>query len=273
MNQSKAFKEVAIYFAITLSASFFVFWGPLALFQVPTISFVSQVRGPAWAIILFIIGGFVPSFVGVFLTWKWAGREGLRRMGHRVIQWRIGWRWYLAAIGMILFVSIGQIILSRSITCQSFDLSLFAKQLGSFLPLIIIGPFSEELGWRGYAQDRLQKIWDPILSSIILGILWALWHLPLFYMLGTAQNDLGLPFMPFLVTLAALSVGFGWLHNNTGGSIWAAIFFHWIYTYSSQVISSGIQQSPLYSWLSCIPYLILSGLVLVAWKTKPQQEQ
>jgi uncharacterized protein len=272
MNQSKAFKEVAIFFAITLSASFFVFWGPLALFQVPTISFVSQVRGPGWAIILLMLGGFVPSSLALFLTWKWEGGEGLRRMGRRVIKIKIGGLWYLAAVVIVLFGSTGEIIISRLVNGDPFDLTLFVQQLGSFLPLLIIGPLSEEIGWRGYAQDRLQKILDPIIGSVILGIFWALWHLPLFIIVGTAQHELGLPFLPFLFKLAALSVCYGWLHNNTGRSVWTAIFFHWMYTYSSQVVSTGTSQTTLLSWLSCIPYMIAAAVVIAAWKTRSQPE-
>lgn len=76
MDRITAMRQVGIFFAITLGLSFLVFWGPLALFQVPTISFVSSTKGPIWAIILFILGGFVPSLVGLFLTGVgegWAG--------------------------------------------------------------------------------------------------------------------------------------------------------------------------------------------------------
>jgi len=135
VNRANAIKEAASYFAITLGASFFVFWGPLALFQVPTISFVSQVRGPWWAISLFLAGGFVPSLTGLFLTWKWEGPEGLRRLGRRMTQFNIGWLWYLTIMVIVLFVSAGEVIISRLVTGDTFDLTLFVKQLGSFLPL------------------------------------------------------------------------------------------------------------------------------------------
>lgn len=272
MDRKTASKEIAIFFGTTLGSSFFVFWGPLAFFKIPTGSFVSQVRGPWWAIVLFLIGGFVPSLTGLFLTWKWEGGKGLRWLGRRVLQVKIGWMGYLAAVAIVLFGSLGEVLISRLLNQNSFDLTLFVHQLGSLLPLLIIGPLSEEIGWRGYAQDRLQKIFDPIIASIILGIFWALWHLPLFFMAGTAQHELGLPFLPFLVTLAGLSVCYGWLHNNTGRSIWTAIFFHWVYTYFSQVVSTGTSQTILFSWLKGIPYLIAAALVIAAWKTSSQPE-
>ena len=269
MNRSTAIRQAALFFALTIGLSFLVFWGPLALFQVPAISFVSNTNGPVWAIILFMLGGFVPSLVGLLLTGIFEGRAGLRQMGRWVIQFKIGWRWYLAALGVIGFASLIQVI-TASLLGTPFDLSLFGQQLSSLLPLIILGPLSEELGWRGYAQDRLQTVFSPASAGIVLGVLWALWHLPLFYMPGTAQHELSLPFLPFLLTLVGLSVVFAWLHHQTGGSIWTAIFFHWVYTYASQVISSSLGQNPLYNWLACAPYLIVAGLILFFWKARPQ---
>jgi uncharacterized protein len=266
MKRTKTLKEAAIFFALTLGASYFVFWGPLALFKIPTISFVSDIKGPTWAIVLYMLGGFVPSLVALLLTGIWEGRQGLRQLGRRVIQVKIGWRWYLAVLLIVLIATVGQLIIGR-LMGNVFDLSLFVQQLGSFLPLIIIGPLSEELGWRGYAQDRLQTAFSPVLSAVILGTLWALWHLPLFFIVGTSQHELGLPFLPFWLTLIAMAIAFAWLHNHTGGSIWTAIFFHWIYTYASQVVSSGFPQTPLNSWLLCIPYLVMAGLVMVVWKS------
>ena len=70
---------------------------------------------------------------------------------------------------------------------------LFLAQLGSFLPLLIIGPLSEEIGWRGYALERLQTRWNALTSSLIVGLVWALWHLPLFMMVGTSQYEFGRP--------------------------------------------------------------------------------
>ena len=270
MTKQKALKEVVLFFAATLGSVYFIFWGPLALFKVPTISFVSDTRGPGWAIALFMIGGFTPSLVGLLLTWLQEGKEGLKRMGRRVIQFNLGLRWYLAEIGIVLLIGLGEIILDTLITGQAFNFSLFIQQAGSFLPLIIIGPLSEELGWRGYAQERMQKAWSPALSGAILGVAWAFWHLPLFFMIGTSQHELGLPFLPFIVMLSALSVIYAWFLNNTRGSIWSAILFHWLYTYIAQVISSGYAQTAQLNWLRCIPYLAAAGLVLVLWRSAPR---
>lgn len=255
-------RDVFVFFAITIGLSYFVFWGPIALFQIPTISFVDDVMGPIWAIMVFMLGGFVPSLTAIALTGIKEGRPGLRQLWHRVIQVRIGWRWHLAVVFIVLFGSASQIMLNNLLG-GSFDFSLFLQQLPSFLPLIIIGPLSEELGWRGYAQTRLQMRLNPLVAGLVVGMLWALWHLPLFFMIGTSQYELHIPFMGFFFGLMAHSVLYAWLQNHTDNSIWTAIFFHWMYTYAAQVVFTGVTRSPLYNGLEYTPAILLA--VVIAW--------
>ena len=92
VKSTKTVKEAYVFLGLTLVFSYFVFWGPLALFEIPTISFVSDVKGPSWAIALFLIGGFVPSLLAIFLTWKKEGTAGLHHLGHRIVQVNIGSR-------------------------------------------------------------------------------------------------------------------------------------------------------------------------------------
>ena len=93
MKTTKTVKEAYAFLGLTLAFSYFVFWGPLALFKIPTISFVSDVKGPVWAIALLLVGGFVPSLLAIFLTWKNEGLSGLRLLGRRILQLTLGWRW------------------------------------------------------------------------------------------------------------------------------------------------------------------------------------
>lgn len=265
MKSTKTVKEAYVFLGLTLAFSYFVFWGPLALFKIPTISFVSAVKGPAWAITLYLIGGFVPSLLAIFLTWKKEGAAGLRHLGRRIVQVNIGWRWYLAAMLVVILTTMGQLVII-SLMGQAFGMTLFVAQLGSLLPLLILGPLSEEIGWRGYALERLQTRWNALTSSLIVGLVWALWHLPLFMMVGTSQHELGVPFIGFLVGLMANSIFYTWLYNNTKQSLWSAILLHWLYTCAAQVLSSGVTRSPLYNWLEYLPYVVMAFIVVLVWK-------
>jgi hypothetical protein len=265
LKSTKTVKEAYTFLGFTLALSWLVFWGPLALFKIPTISFVSNIKGPAWAITLFIIGGFVPSLLAIFLTWKKEGITGLRLLGRCILQFKLGWRWYVFIFLIVITGTAGQLTINK-LQGNAFNGYLFLAQSGSFLPLLILGPLSEEIGWRGYALERLQTRWNALTSSLIIGVVWALWHLPLFMMVGTSQHELGLPFIGFLITLVTSSILYTWLYNNTQQSLWSAVLLHWLYTYAAQVLLYGVTRSPLYNWLECLPYVIMAAIVVLIWK-------
>jgi len=265
MKSTKTVKEAYVFLGLTLVFSYFVFWGPLALLRIPAISFVSDVKGPAWASALFIVGLFVPSLLAVFLTWKKEGKSGLRLLGRRIIQFKLGWRWYVFTFLIVIAGTAGQLTINKLLG-NTFNGHLFLAQLGSFLPLLVLGPLSEEIGWRGYALGRLLTRWNALTSSLIVGLVWGLWHLPLYMMAGTSQHELGLPFIGFLVGFMANSILYTWLYNNTKQSLWSAILLHWLYTYAVQVVSTGVTRSPLYNWLEYLPYVTMAAIVVLIWK-------
>ena len=265
LKNTKTVEEAYVFLGLTLAFSYFVFWGPLALFKIPTISFVSDIKGPAWAIALYLVGGFVPSLLAIFLTWKKDRTSGLRLLGRRVFQFKLGWQWHVLTFLIVIFETGGQLTINRLLG-NNFNGNLFLAQLSGFLPLMILGPLSEEIGWRGYALEKLQTRWNALTSSLIVGLVWALWHLPLFLMVGTSQHELKIPFIGFLIGMMASSILYTWLYNKTNKSLWSAILLHWFYTYTAQVVSSGVTRSPLYNWLECLPYAILAAIVLLIWK-------
>jgi membrane protease YdiL (CAAX protease family) len=265
MKSTKTAKEAYIFLGLTLAFSYFVFWGPLVLFKITAFSFVSDDKGPWWAIALYITGGFVPSLLGIILTWKKEGLAGLLVLGQRIIQFKLGWRWYMFTFLIVITGTAGQLTINKLVG-HTFDGYLFLVQLGSFLPLLILGPLSEEIGWRGYALPRLQMRWDALTSSVIVGVIWGLWHLPLFMMVGNSQHESGDPFTSFLIKMTASSILYTWLYNNTNQSLWSAILLHWLYTYAAQVVSSGVTRSLLYNWLECLPYVIIAGIIVLIWK-------
>jgi uncharacterized protein len=178
---------------------------------------------------------------------------------------KLGWRWYAVTFLIVIAGTLGQVLISKFIG-NPFDAYVFVTQLGSFLPLLILGPLSEELGWRGYALDRLQTRWNALASSLIIGLVWSLWHLPLFLIPGTSQHEMGVPFIGFLIKLTSSSVLYTWLYNNTQRSLWSAILLHWLYTYAAQVMSSGVVRSPLFNGLEYVPYVIIAAIVVLVWK-------
>ena len=257
--------DALLFLIITVSLNLFVFWGPLAVFKISAASFDSGTSGPGWAVALFIIGGFTPSLTAVVLILIGKGPKHLLIMIKRLNPFGVSLRWHVIMLLVVALGTAGQLAIVRLIG-GTFDYSLFGSRILWLLPLLILGPLSEELGLRGYALDRLQSRFSALTSSLITGLCWALWHLPLFYITGTSQNIYGMSFIAFSIGLLAMSVLYTWVYNNTSGSIWGAVFFHWIFTYSLDTIGSGLAPPPkLYHLLQYIPYILLAAGVIIIW--------
>lgn len=269
--KKKEARELILFFTIVISLSYFVFWGPISLFKVPTINLVGGSRGPIWAIILFIIGGFIPSITGIILTRIYEGKSGMKQLFKNSVKFKIGFKWIFIILLIALYYSLSLILLN-TILGNEFDYSQFWLQLPTILPLIILGPLSEEYGWRGFALKRLLKLTNASIASLVIGIVWSLWHLPLFYMLGTSQYELNVPFIAFFISVTCSSFIYTYIYIKTDRSIFSAIFLHWIYTYVLQVVSSSVTRTNLYNWLEFIPSLIICIVFIFLLQKKKLDE-
>lgn len=184
-------------------------------------------------------GAFAPTIVGAILASVFRDRDGRRDFWKRVYSFRrIGGAWY-AVIFLIFPVLVGlTLLIDYVIGGTFFSLQAAVRTLSQPVALavfiaqmIVGGPLAEELGWRGFALDRLQAGWSALSSSLFLGVIWGLWHLPLFLMKGTTQGEMGLftlRFWLFMVQVLPLSVLFTWVFNNNGRSTLAAILMHFM---------------------------------------------
>jgi membrane protease YdiL (CAAX protease family) len=146
-------------------------------------------------------------------------------------QWRVGIQWYLfVLIGIPAIMSFGTIVLPE--IRQSFKpFENPVSELLSYLvfyvypALIIGGPLFEELGWRGFAQPRLQERFGPMVASLILGLLWAFWHMPIWFSgQWTVRSIPNIACYVFFITAVTLIIT--WIFNNTKGSVLMAILAH-----------------------------------------------
>lgn len=182
----------------------------------------------------FALSAAIAPFAGPFLaafimTGLSEGRQGIRCLLKRIVQWHVGFRWYLfALIGIPIITLLGAIVLPG--TLASFQMSwqlLLTYPLSFLITLVIGGPLGEEPGWRGFALPRLQRAQGPLIGSLILGILWAFWHLPYFWMpeWGTPKEDM-LDIVYFVLASLALTFIYTWVFNNTKNSLFIVILIH-----------------------------------------------
>lgn len=265
MIKDRNFREGLIFIVIVLGLSYLIFWGPVAILKLRTANLVEGRIYNIPAFILFLTGGFVPSLTGIVLTYQKEGKQGLKELFRSAINIKIGLDSFLIIFIYTLLIGSLQIALYR-LCGGSADFSQFIRQLPTILPLLFLGPLSEEFGWRGFLQKRINITFSPVTGSIIIGLTWAAWHLPLFFMIGTSQHDFNMPFFPFMISVISSSFVYTYIYLRTSGSLFAAILLHWTVTYVLQVIASQVSRTPLYNWLECLPAVLIGSAFIILLK-------
>jgi len=229
------------YFLIAFVFSWLVFLpGPLTYYGVLGLS-------PQLVGYLAIAGLLGPALAGFVMSAATEGAAGVGDLLRRMVLWRVGIGWYLFAILGIPAVMVLATIVLRPGALASFDFSAqpFAlSYLIAFVSMALIGgPLFEEPGWSGFALPRLQRLHGPLVGGLILGSLWALWHLPGFLIPSQDLTDIPprgtvLDFVVFSLALIALRIVMQWVFNNTKGSVLMAILVHasWNTFYSAALI-------------------------------------
>ncbi len=177
-----------------------------------------------------VLGALSPLLAALYLTARSAGKPGLKRIFASSFGAGCNWKFLGGATLMLLSVhALSRLIYSR-FTGNLPQSDMLTNPFG-LLPLFILmfllgGGLNEEIGWRGYALDRLQSKYGALAASLFLGVFWIVWHLPVFYLPGTNQSLI--PFWLFTLSVIPLGVMMTWVYNNTNRSIFAAAFFHTI---------------------------------------------
>ena len=211
------------------------------------------------------VGPFLAAFVMTGVT---EGRAGVRRFLRRFVLWRVGLRWYLfVLVGVLALFVLSLIVLPgvlgsfQGLGALLPPLSLLGWFVYAFFPG---GALGEEPGWRGFALPRLQSLHGPLLGSLILGPLWGLWHLPLFF---TPWNELtALNVVGYILTTTCLAIMYTWVFNNTKGSVFIAVLLHATFNWTTVAVGP-LFPAPIideYGLLVILPGLGAFAVVLVA---------
>jgi membrane protease YdiL (CAAX protease family) len=178
--------------------------------------------------LLLSLGTFAPTVTALTLTAVVEGRAGLLAIWRRLLIWRVGLGWYLFALGgtaVFVLVALGLYRLAGGDAELVFnDPAQWYLIIPIFFYVLFFSVLGEEIGWRGYALPRLQVRYGSLLASLIIGVIWSAWHLPLFWLPGNFHQTI--PLSLFLLQSVALAVIYTWLHNNTQGSLLIAHLFH-----------------------------------------------
>lgn len=183
---------------------------------------------PATAILrglLLLLGTFAPALTALGVTARDEGRRGVGALLRRMFHCQVGWRWYLLAVAYMPAVKLSVALVYRLMTGAW---PRFGTDSWSIIVLAIIistpVQAGEEIGWRGYALPRLAGRFGFARASLLLGLIWACWHLPLFFLPGA--DKYGQSFPIWTLQVVALSVALTWLYAGTDGSLLLTMLMH-----------------------------------------------
>jgi membrane protease YdiL (CAAX protease family) len=211
---------------------------------------------------------YMPALAAVVFVALTGGRRSLAELGRKLLLWRIGWRWYAAIVTIPLGIALTTAGIYALTGGQfSAGLPLVMDLPLPIIPLIIAirlltDGIGEETAWRGVALPQLLGRMNGVTASLILGIVWATWHLPLIFTVGApmANNSILLLF----VLLPAESVVYTWLYQHTRGSILAAALFHALIGLWA-IASPAAEATGLPQLIRAILWCALAGVLLLKY--------
>lgn len=220
---------------------------------------------------LVLLGAFAPSIAALWLTWRADGGDGVKRLLAGVVHWRVAARYYLFAAGFMAAIKLTVAVIHRVATGawprfgnEGWYVIVFA--------LLVSTPFQfgEEVGWRGYALPRLSARFGLAPASVLLGLIWACWHLPQFFI--AAADTYRQSFPVYLLQVTALSVAIAWLWKRTNGSLLLTMLMHSAVNNTKDIVPSatpggtstfGLRASPV-AWITVALLWVCAALLLCA---------
>lgn len=180
------------------------------------------------AMIVVLLAPFGPTISALLMTALLDGRPGLRDLWRRLCLYRVGAGYYVFVLCWLVVAKLAGASVFALAGGGSYampNLSQWSAVPLRFLMMLFLGgPLGEEIGWRGFALPRLLARYGPGAASLRLGLVWSLWHLPVFLIPGTDQY--GQPLFWYTVMVTAYTFVFTWVHLRTGGSLLLALLHH-----------------------------------------------
>jgi membrane protease YdiL (CAAX protease family) len=221
---------LASFFILAFSLSW-IAWTPYMMgrnglglepeFDFPKIAGTTQLLGV-------MPGAYLGPILAAFIVTAAAqGRPGLRRWAGRLLKWKVNWRWY---VGSILSVPATLVLVGLALNggdIHAPSAAMFVALVPGLVVQMVTTGLAEEPGWRDFALPYLQPKFGPVRGTLILGPLWGLWHLPLFFTeWGDWPNVSVWTVAEFVATTTLFSIVMTWVFNRSGQSLPIAMLVH-----------------------------------------------
>lgn len=264
------------YFGLAFAWTWALLW-PFGLDRNPHgLGLLPMVLPDGGLFIAFVLATFGPLLAGLMVTGVIDGRAGVRRFLGRMVQWRVGLSWYLAALVsfFLVFFAVYGVIYQGAVLAalaQQWPLLLTAF-LPGILSQLIIPSLGEEPGWRGFALPRLQEQFGPVVASLVLGALHGVWHLPVMFtfVLGPFSAT---TLLTFVLTAVGGTVIYTWIVNHARGSVLIAMLIHAASNSASQFLArlvpadtpkAALAQALGDNWVVTIAFAVVATVLVIA---------
>jgi membrane protease YdiL (CAAX protease family) len=223
--------------------------------------------------VLHYAGGIMPTLVTLLLLYASRDRQERRDYWQRLFDLkRINKAWYAVLLLTVPLITAAGVVFDLVLGGLGAELeaaSNFIDKPLSLLPFVVFmllfGPLPEEMAWRGYALDGLQKRWNALGASLVLGTAWTLWHLPLFLIDGSYQHSLGIgtsQFWLYMLDKIPQSVLMTWIYNNNRRSTASAVLFHFMVNFVGELFDLSLQAETI----TIAAWWMLAVIVVAIWK-------
>jgi len=212
--------SVAVFFLLAYAISWVAWLAPVLGLDEP------------FSTLGYLVGGYGPALAALIVVWL--GSDSVRAWARQIVDWRVAPRWYVAALtiplALIALTSVGLELVGTSVDPELLP-GRVSLVLVSFISIALIGGGNEEPGWRGLALPKLQEEYAPVPATLILGVVWALWHLPLLATGPTTFHglaafvDLAPSIGVRILNIVGIAFILTWIYNGTG-SVLLAILAH-----------------------------------------------
>ena len=216
------------FFLLTFAYSW-VIWIPSVLDGIG-INLPFSVAG--YSTVVVIIGAFAPLMAAITLVIREEGWKGTRAFFGQAFDFHIKPVYLILALVLPLVIHIIAHYLALAVGLDvaktlfptEIPLAPIVLAIPYFILMLVIGGGQEELGWRGYAQEPLQEKIGVIPASLVIGVIWGIWHLPLWFMTGDLHSAYS--FLAFVMMTTSISIMYAWLYNSSGKKLVVVMFFH-----------------------------------------------
>jgi membrane protease YdiL (CAAX protease family) len=220
---------------------------------------------------VFLLGVFAPGLVALALVAWDDGRAAVGVLLKRIVHWRVDLRLYAFALLLMPLAKLGVAVLHRALTgAWPYWGETHPAVLVAATILSTLGQAGEEVGWRGYLLPRIAERTGLGWASIIVGIVWAAWHLPLFFAPGADTYRQSFPF--FALQLMAYSIALAWLYWRSGGSLLLTMFMHSAFNNTKDIVpSAGSPGDGVFTFHATLVFhmtvflLWVAGVFLLMW--------